>query len=208
MAKFDLDIESGRKIYDDAVESAEEDLIKAGIPLPERPTDMQGALDIPPVMPPDLGELDFRGIQTLLGQFTSWYNYASGQFTKSEGERNAAEKQRAFAWSKIRKLKEGTVEDKNDQTRVDGRYMQADANYEYWDAKTRMLKGIVDGLKRNIETISRSINTLEGRVNVHGRSSAIDRRRYGGAGENNRGEVRTLNKGVLNAFRTGKRSRG
>lgn len=204
MSKFDLDIKSGRRVYDDATESAEEDLIRSGLPLPERPTDMQGELDIPPVMPPDLGELDFRGIQTLLGQFTAWYNYASGQLTQSEGKRNAADKQRAFSWSKIRKLKEGTVEDKNDQTRVDSRYMHADANYEYWDAKTRMLKGIVDGLKRNIETISRSINTLEGRVNVHGRGAAIDRRRYGATGEGNKGEIKTLNKGVLSTFRSGR----
>ena len=170
MAKFEMEYDDGLALYDDAIDQAEEEIINRGLPISSKPLAANGDFANFPCMPPDLSSTTFPELQRLIGQFTAWFGYAIGQLKLSEGYRNAAEKQRAFAWSSIRRLKSGTVSDKDDAVRTDRRYMTIDAKYEHCDAKVRVYGAIVEGLKRDIETISRAASVLEARTGVEGRS--------------------------------------
>ena len=54
--------------------------------------------------------------------------------------------------------------------------MTIDAKYEHCDAKVRVYGAIVEGLKRDIETISRAASVLEARTGVEGRGIAVGRK--------------------------------
>ena len=198
MPNFDMRFEDGIKTYDGALDEAENAVLDMGLPLSTRPSDGDRFTEFPEI-PPDLSKSTFPELQKLIGQFTAWYAYAIGQQKLSEGQRNAAEKKRAYAWSRIRKSKTGTVADKDDDTRVDRRYIDVDSHYEHCDAKYRILLGIVDGLKRDIETISRTASVLEARQGAEGRGVAVGRK--GRDGSSGRGRSND----VLTQFRKGRR---
>lgn len=176
MAGFEMDYDEGIALYDDAINRAEEEIINRGLPIASKPLGKNGDFARFPVMPADLSNTNFEELQRLIGQFTAWFGYSIGQLKMAEGQRNAAEKQRSFAWSSIRKLKSGTVSDKDDATRTDRRYMTIDAHYEHCDAKVRVYGAIVEGLKRDIETVSRAASVLEARTGVEGRGVAVNRK--------------------------------
>ena len=163
---MEVDYDDGLALYDDAIEAAEEEVIRRGLPISNRPLGEDEEFAQFPQMPADLSQIQFATLQKLMGQFTAWFGYAIGQLKIAEGQRNAAEKQRSFAWSSIRRLKSGTVSDKDDAVRTDRRYVAVDSKYEHCDAKVRIYNGIVDGLKRDIETVSRAALSLGSLANV------------------------------------------
>lgn len=176
MPTFEMEYGEGIALYDNAIDAAEAEIIRRGLPLSSKPLAADGEFANFPCMPADLSMVTFPELQKLIGQFTAWFGYAIGQLKLTEGYRNAAEKQRAFAWSSIRKMKTGTVSDKDDSVRTDRRYMTVDAKYEHCDAKVRVYGAIVEGLKRDIETISRAASVLEARTGVEGRGVAVGRK--------------------------------
>lgn len=188
MPTFEMEYSEGIALYDNAIDEAEAEIIRRGLPTSSKPLATDGEFAAFPCIPADLSIVTFPELQKLIGQFTAWFSYAIGQLKLSEGYRNAAEKQRAFAWSSIRKMKAGTVSDKDDSVRTDRRYMTVDAKYEHCDAKVRVYGAIVEGLKRDIETISRAISVLESRTSVEGRGVAVSRK---GRTESARGAFRT-----------------
>lgn len=176
MPSFEVQYDQGLSAYDDAVDQAEADVIDMGLALDTRPVGRDKEFADFPRMPVDLSTTTFPELQRLIGVFTSWYSYVVGQLKKAEGLRNAADKKRTFAWSRIRKLKTGTVQDKDDAVRTDRRFVDVDASYERADALARMLNGIAEGLKRDIDTISRAASVLESRVDTEGRGVAVGRK--------------------------------
>jgi hypothetical protein len=203
--------EEGLKLYDEAIDRAEDDLVHIGLPLPTRPMDREGELLDMPQLPDDLTDLSPRDLGDLLSVFSRWFEYATGQYKLARGRRNGGEKKRGFAWASIRQKKNGTVSDKDDHTRTDSRYMNVDADFEYGDAKLGLLEGIVRGLERDIDTISRAITVMDQRLGVEGRGAAASRRRRdesggGGQFQTARRGKDVLSKGAANAkFRSGRR---
>jgi hypothetical protein len=183
--------ERGVAAYEAIPEDVETDISKMGFGVATRPS-IDGVFQDLPTMPLNLGDISFKRLQTLIGVFTAWYAYAMYQYQLSSVSRNAAEKKRSFVWGRLRRaLRDGTVADKDDAVRVDRRYVQADTEYEFHDGRYRILGGICDRLKRDIDTISRAISALENRLYSEGRSAAAGSREPGRAGD---------------AFRRGRRS--
>jgi hypothetical protein len=167
--------EEGLAQYDEVMERVEQDLIDAGFPLPSRPSRGDDLCALPD-LPIDLTQFSSRELGALLSEFSAWYSYSAGQLKLARGHRNVAEKRRAYGWSRIRKTKQGTVADKDDDTRTDSRFIQVDTEFEYADAKLELLKGITDGLLRDVETISRAIAVMEQRLSVDGAVAGAARR--------------------------------
>lgn len=191
MATFDINYEDGLNALDTAVDTAEATVIKMGLHPADRPTDRRGEFAEMPRLPVALDDAKYPELQRLLGEFTVWYDYAIGQLRQAEIRRNGADEKRTFSWAKIRKLKDGTVADKDDSVRTDSRYVTVNAALLETDSVVRLLNGIVDGLKRDIDTVSRAIAALDARTNVEGRGAAVARRQESDT--------------VRDVFRTGRR---
>ena len=176
MANFDMRFEDGTNAYDSAVDEAMDDVVKRGLGVPSRPLENGELGDCPEL--PHLGEIGPSDLVVLLGVFTQWYSYAKGQEREAEIMKNAAEKKRAYAWSRVRKSKTGTVNDKDDQVRIDSRFINVDRDFEIADGRQRLIMGVVEGLKRDVETISRAITVWE-QIN-------FAEKRGGNAGKGNR----------------------
>jgi len=88
----------------------------------------------------------------------------------------AAEKKKEFAWSRLRDSKVGTVADKDNRTRTDARYVQVSAEATHWETVVRLLRGLVEGLKRDCDTLSRRVTILDQQLGVEGRAQAISRK--------------------------------
>lgn len=173
---FEANYDGGLAAYDDAIDKAEAEVIALGLYPSERPRNSSGKFDEKPELPPDLSAVTYSELLFLIGQFTTWHGYAIGQKIIAEIQANAAEKKRSFAWRVIRRLKAGTVADKDDGTGTDTRYMDADAQAEHYDAKKRLLAGIVETLKRDIETVSRAAAVMEQQQNAEGRQVGVSHR--------------------------------
>jgi hypothetical protein len=199
MPNYEVTLEEGLGAYGAAPEEAEDAIIRAGLSVATRPVDPRGEFEEFPSLPYDLSAASFPELQRLIGKFTEWYDYAIGQQKLAEGMRNAAEKQRTVAWARIRRTKSGTVSDKDDATRLDKRYIEVDARFEFRDSQYRLLVGIVEGLKRDIETISRAASVLESRTGAEGKGVGLDRK------SRQRDRRNREQTSVLNTFRRGRK---
>jgi len=206
MASFDISYEDGLNMLDTAVDRAEATVIKMGLHPADRPTDRSGGFAEMPCMPVSLNDTKYAELTHLLGAFTAWYDYALGQLRNAEIHRNKSDEKRSLSWAKLRKLKEGTVADKDDAVRIDSRYVTANAELLETDSVVRLLNGIVEGLKRDIETVSRAIAALDSRTNVEGRGAAVARKQEASTvREVFRTGRREQNRSALDTFKKGRR---
>lgn len=178
---FDTEYDRGLETYAKAVDKGDAELMRLGFPDAERPIGKDGYLEDLPSLPNLQLVTDPSELIGLLSRFTAWYDYTMTILPRVTSEKNAAEAARDFAWAKIRKNKEGTVEDKNDETRTDARYIEAAAYFETCDFKQRKIKAIADRLLRDIETISRAMTGSDQQQRAYGLAgSAVSRaNRYG-----------------------------
>jgi hypothetical protein len=174
VAAFEVPFEEGLEKYDRAIDEAEADVIKAGLGVTSRPMRHNKPAERPTI-PEDLSELGLAELSNLLGVMTRWHSYAIGQKVIAGNQRDAAAEKKAFAWKYIRRLKEGTVSDKDDSAGIDVRYVDVEAQYRYHDAKYTFLVGMVDSLKRETETISRAVELLRQRIEIEGRNVGVGR---------------------------------
>lgn len=184
----DAEYTAGIRKYEQAVDKGEAELMDMGFPPAQRPKDKDGNLADRPELPVHLSTKTMADLQDLLAYFTAWHSYAIEYLPRAASDRNAAESARDFAWAKIRKSKQGTVSDKDNATRTDVRYVEANAHYETCDYKYRKLKAICEGLMREIDTLSRAISALSDRKYVEGQQVMGEHRGYrAGAGPTRRG---------------------
>lgn len=202
MPDFEVSYEEGLELLDKAVDMAEGIVIDMGLPLRIRPKTVDGDFDDRPILPPRLSDCAWHELQDLLGQFTAWYGYASEMLSKMIGQRNAVEEQLKYAWSRIRKTKSGTVSDKDDATRTDRRYIRVQAAYRKCDSVVRILDSIVDGLKREIDTISRNATMKDSIQGAQGLGSRVERRMRADTARRNTG-----GRDVMSVFRSGRRGK-
>lgn len=194
---LDDNYEHAMSTYEQAVDRGEAELINMGFPPAARPMIEDGKLDDRPSLPATISNLSMSQLQDLLSYFTAWHSYAIEHLPRAVSQRNAAENARDFAWASIRRHARGTVSDKDNQTRTDTRYIEANALYETCDFKARKIKAICDGLMREIDTLSRAITALEQRRNSEGRQVVGEHR----GDQVNAGP--SFRNSVLNQFRKG-----
>lgn len=203
VAAFEVPFEEGLEKYDEAIDRAEGDVVRAGLGVAARPRYGNEPAQRP-MIPDDLSELGLAELSHLLGVLTRWHSYAIGQKVIAGNQRDAAAEKKAFAWKYIRRLKEGTVSDKDDSAGIDIRYVEVEAQYRYHDSKYSLLVGMVDALKRETETVSRTVEVLRQRIETEGRDVGVGRH----ANRQNRQEDQAKrHDSVSNIFRSGGRRR-
>lgn len=202
MPTFERSYADSMAVFDGAIDDAERDLIKRGLPLAHRPLTVHGELGVRPQLPPNLADCSWAELQNLLGVFTSWFTFANEQLQLSTGRRNVADDKKTVTWATIRRSKDGTVSDKDNATQCDARYQDALAEYEYWDVTVRILTGMVKGMEREIDTISRAVTVMELRQGVEGKGVGVGTRVVNA----HLREAAKSKRDVLHAFRAGRKS--
>lgn len=179
MLNSEAQYEEGIESYAQIVAQGDDELVQMGFPPAQHPVAKDGSMLERPQMPTSVSSLTLAQISDHMSVLTGWYSYALEVLPTVLSERNAAESARDFAWSKIRKSHEGTVADKDDETRCDARYIEANTRYETCEYKYRRIKAICDGLLREIETLSRAMNSKEQDTRATGMGLNAARKAYG-----------------------------
>jgi hypothetical protein len=195
---YEIDYDKLQASYDEALDQADAKIMRMGLHQMERPTNSKGDFaDLPP-LPEDLSELSMQQLSSLMGRLTTWYGYALGQQADSQCQRNKTEEQCKSAWAKLRRLKDGTVADKDDAVRTDTRFVGVNAALFTDESVLIKLRSIVESLKRGIESVSRAMMAYESRLNVEGRGAAAARKQ---GSEHAKESFRTGNRSALDRFR-------
>jgi hypothetical protein len=124
-----------------------------------------------------------------------------------------------FVWAVVRAEKRGkTKQDKDDETRTDARYVEANTKYEALEYIHKRISSVCKGLEREIDTISRAQSALENKGKTYGQNLGGERsvaRSFGrsrGSGDNTysdrRDSPQSSHQGVLNSLRPRRRPRG
>lgn len=176
MIRTDLRFEEGLQRYDEATDSAFDRVHEMGLGLPRRPQQGGEFVDLPDFPWSNVREMTPGEVGQWLDVFTGWFAYAQGQLQAAESRWTAAEKKKEFAWSRLRDSKVGTVADKDNRTRTDARYVQVSAEATHWETVVRLLRGLVEGLKRDCDTLSRRVTILDQQLGVEGRAQGVSRK--------------------------------
>lgn len=188
MPHLEASYEEGVRSYTQTVTQGDDELAQMGFPQAQHPVTSNGELLARPQIPNSVSNLSLAQISDYMILLTGWYSYALEVLPTVLSEKNAAESARDFAWSKIRKSHEGRVADKDDETRCDARYIEADTRYQTCEYKYRRIKAICDGLLREIETLSRVINGKEQDARATGLGLSVAKKAYAqGQGPLNKG---------------------
>ena len=173
---FAMDFEECLKQYSSAPDEAEAAVAAMGLSHAQRPLDNRGnPADLPEL--PDLSESSPADLARYISVFTAWYTYAHGRLVYFRKLRDVEAKKREFAWSYLRRRKDGTVADKDDLVRTDSRFVEIDRQYTYVDDVTQDLDCIVKNLDLNVKTISRVITVMEQRLGVEGFGAQVERKK-------------------------------
>jgi len=173
---FTMDFEEALSNYSSASDEAEAAVVAMGLGHSQRPSTRGGE---PANMPdlPDLSECSPAELAHLISVFTGWHNYAHGRLVYFQKIRDVEAAKREFAWSYLRKHKDGTVADKDDLVRTDSRYVEINRQYMYADNIVRDLSCITESLERNVKTTSRVIEVMKQRLEVEGFGAQMDRKK-------------------------------
>lgn len=169
---YSVSLDEGEEMYEDATLRAITRIEESGLSLPARPvtednTYFEGGL---PTNVASLTNMELGQIYSMMCQHS---DYVHCLLTQAKAEvLNSAEKLK-LAKSLIRKSKTGTVQEKDDLTIADARYV--DANTKWIEAKTYsdLLQGLADAASRDLRVLSRLIETKRLDIEMNRRESNI-----------------------------------
>lgn len=148
-----------------AKEEALVKLRKARLSIPKRPVDEEGN-PLSLSLPRDLAATSSEKLGQLMTQFTSQADFIAVAATEADIELNVAEHVYERIQAMVRLQKEGTVQERADQTMVDPEVKAAAQNYYRAVALSKMTQTLLHACERDLNAISREITR---RANEMGR---------------------------------------
>ena len=178
---YSIRLDEADEKYDNATMSAIQRLEDVGLQMAPRPMLDDGSYydghlpaDINSYTNKELGE-----IYSLQCRFADWVH---GLLTVAKASASNAEQKLKQAKAQIRKRQTGTVQDKEDKTVTDSRYVEANVNYIEEDTYSRFVEIRAEAASRDLRVVSRLITTKEMEISMNRRDGNIGRKKWGGGG--------------------------
>jgi len=126
-------------------------------------------------LPTIIRKLSLDQLSNLLALFSRYHAYLSFQIKVAEAQRSEALRQKEFLWSHIRSQKKKLQEPEtgkhptdqmvSDDTRVDMRFINANAKYEEINALYSILDAMLGVTRQDLRTLSREVTIQQERQN-------------------------------------------
>jgi hypothetical protein len=173
---YTIDLLEGLDLYDRAVETAQARLEEKGLIIMAELPDTEyfdGRL------PSNTSSLNSRELGELLSHCTTYNEYIETQLKLAQVALRNADQKLSLTKAKIRRSKGGTLQDKEDDTISDARYVEANA--QWLEAKTYLdlLEAMSAASAKNLKTISRLISVREQELEHGRRAGNVGSRRLG-----------------------------
>jgi hypothetical protein len=110
-------------------------------------------------LPPAWSSLDLRDMGELFEMMTAYADYVGGQLVMAKAAVTNAKERLALVKAKVRKSVAGSVEERNDTTEADARYVTANAEWLEAQEFFEILGGIAEAANRDIRMLSRQLET-------------------------------------------------
>jgi hypothetical protein len=141
-------------------------------------------------LPTVIKKLSLDQISALYSLFSNWFAYVQQQTEIVGAQRSEAKRQERLMWSMIREKHKqlgrntGTKiseQRASDSTRIDIRYIEADAKYEELNVTYSFMQAMVEVAKQDLSTISREITIRQAELESGARGRGFGNRTADGS---------------------------
>ena len=171
---YDIELEDGLTKYETALNEAYEEVEKAGITLTRDPPQWQRAV-YDGRLPADYSGYDMPELSTLLGVVTEWADYTGHLLKMAQNEKITASEQLDLAKARVRKTKDGSKEDRDNDVIIDQRYVDSNRRLLRARAAFELYEGADSAAKRDYAAVSRAITALQTQIERQGRTGSVQR---------------------------------
>ena len=155
---FTVSLDEGEALYTGAANRALSRIEKLGLEIPHRPVDSDGS-PFDGRLPSNVADFTTRELANIYTLMCNYADYLENLCTVARTETVNADRRLKLTKSLIRKSKEGTAQDKEDQSICDIRYIEADVAYVESDTYRELLEGLAKAASRDRALLSRLIET-------------------------------------------------
>jgi len=185
---YDIGLEEGLELYEQASESAHKALADLGILPREEPPTYRGEV-YDGRLPDDVSRMSMTELAELLGVTTQWADYVGGLHQMFVAAKRNYSERLAMAKAKIRKVKSGPKADKDDDTLCDIRYVEVNSKFVEISEKADITEHVSAAARRDREFISRTITALQAQLEAGTRNDSVARQLAPGDRLRKRGKV-------------------
>lgn len=172
-----LSLDEGLEEYQTISAEVDAELVGLGISPPHRPridknTYFDGRL------PSDIKECSTSELVEYMGLMTTYADFINNLAIKYKAAKKNAEEQLKFTRARVRKTKQGTVQQKEDDTICDFRYIDANRNYIKAEELYDRIQAIADAASRDVKFLSRALEGKRISFEQSRRSTNVTRRTF------------------------------
>lgn len=178
MRKLDytIPLDEAEQKYDDCLIRALERVDSLGLGIPPRPTLGDGSTYYDGYLPSNLNDFtnaQLGEIHVLQCRYADWVH---GILVSAKAEADNAEQKLKQTKAQVRKTKQGTAQERDDQTITDVRYV--DVETAYYEAKhfAKLVEVRAEAASRDLRVISRLVTGKEIEVSMNRRDLNIGRK--------------------------------
>jgi len=165
-------LEEGIELYD-TEEVVQATLESDGIRLPRKPVNEHGeAMDVR--IPINLASLPDDDLGDLLGQLSVMLDYLTGKFYFYKSSLDTAERKRKFVWARLFKEKTGSATVKENEIRVDTRYIEIDREVAVYTEVVALVDAARKARTQDYQAVSRLISLRESGTKRGNRSHNVN----------------------------------
>jgi len=176
---YSVTLDEGDRMYEDAGLKAVERLENSGLALPSRPLEDNGQF-FDGRLPDNVNSFTNSELGDIFSKMCGHSDYVNSLLTVAKAETLNSSEKLKLVKSLVRKSKTGTVQEKEDLTTADIRYVEA--NTCWIEAKTfcELLGGIAEAANRDLRVLSRLIENKKVSIEMNRRDSNLgsSRRRF------------------------------
>ncbi len=171
-ADYDVKLEEGKQYYEEASARAQEVLADLGIVLRDAPPTYNGE-PYDGRLPDRVASMSMSELADLLQVTTQWTDYVGGLHQMFVAARRNFSEQLSMTRAKIRKGKSGSKPDKDDDTIIDSRYVEVNADYMTICEKADITEHVYAAARRDREFVSRAITAAQAEMEAGSRNESV-----------------------------------
>lgn len=171
---YDITLEEGLQLYEEASEKAQKTLEELGIIAREEPPLYKGDV-YDGRLPDGIPRMSMSELAEVLGVVTQWADYVGGLHQMFVAAKRNYSERLSMTRAKIRKVKSGPKSDKDDDTLCDSRYVEVNAQYIEISEKADITEHVSAAARRDREFVSRAITALQTDLEAGTRNDNVGR---------------------------------
>ena len=169
---YSVSLEEGEQMYEDATLRALAGIEGSGLSLPPRPLD-KGSEYFDGRLPSNISSLSNLEIGHIHAMMCQHADYVHSLLVQAKADILNTQEKLKLVKALVRKSKTGTVQEKEDLTITDIRYVEANERWIEAKTFTALMEGLAEASSRDLKFLSRMIETKRIEIEMNRRDTNI-----------------------------------